>query len=65
MSNKTYDILKWLGTVVLPALMAFYEVIGKTLNIPHTHEVIVIWGAFIVCYNTIINKKSISYHKNK
>ena len=28
MSNKTYDILKWIGTVVLPAITTLWLTIG-------------------------------------
>ena len=64
-SSKAYDILKWLGITVLPALLTLYGVIGATLNIPHTQEVITVGTAAITCYNTIIGVQSINYHKNK
>lgn len=65
MKNKTYDILKWIGITVLPALLTLYGVIGATLNIPHTQEVMTIGAAVITCYNTIIGVQSNNYHKNK
>lgn len=64
MKNRTYDILKWLGITVFPALLTFYGVIGATLNIPHTQEATTIGIAFIACYNTIIGVKSANYHKS-
>jgi hypothetical protein len=64
-SSKTYDVLKWLGITVLPALLTLYGVIGATLNIPYTQEAITIGTAVITCYNTIIGVQSINYHKNK
>ena len=63
MENKTYDILKWLGITVFPALLTFYGVIGATLNLPYTQEVLTIGTAFVTCYNTIIGVKSVNYHK--
>jgi hypothetical protein len=65
MKNKTYDILKWIGSTVLPALLTLYGVIGATLNIPHTQDVLTIGAAVVACYNTIINNESRKYHKNK
>lgn len=63
MSNKVYDILKWVGITVLPALLTLYGVIGTTCNIPHTQEVITIGTAVITCYNTIIGVKAVNYNK--
>ncbi len=63
MSNKLYDILKWADLVVLPALLTFYGVVGATLNIPHTQEVITIGTAFITMLGTILGISSVNYSK--
>lgn len=44
-SNKTYDILKWVSMVFLPAFTTFYGVIGATCGIPYTQEVLTIMVA--------------------
>lgn len=64
MSNKTYDILKWVALTLLPALTTLYGVIGATLGIPHTQEVITIAIAVDTCLGTCLGISSVNYHKN-
>lgn len=64
MSNKVYDILKWIVTVVLPALLTLFGVIGATLNWEFTDKVITIGTAVITCLGTMIGVSSIQYNKN-
>lgn len=63
MSNKTYDVLKAISQIILPALITLYGVIGATLNIPYTKEVLTIATAVDTCFNTILAKLSKDYHK--
>lgn len=66
MSNKVYDVLKWIVTVVLPALLTLFGVIGATLDLKYTDTVITIGTAVITCLGTIIGVSSINYNaKNK
>ena len=66
MSNKAYDVLKWIVTVVLPALLTLFGVIGATLDLNYTDTVITIGTAVITCLGTIIGVSSINYNaKNK
>lgn len=62
MSNKTYDILKFIAQVILPALTTFYGVLGATLNIPYTQEVITIAVAFDTMLGTILGISSKRYY---
>jgi hypothetical protein len=62
MSNKTYDILKSIAQVILPALTTFYGVLGATLNIPYTQEVITIAVAFDTMLGTILGISSKKYY---
>lgn len=63
-SNKLYDILKWIGITVMPALLTLYGVIGTTCNLEYTEQVITIGTAVIACYNTILGVQSMSYNKS-
>lgn len=62
MSNRLYDILKFIAQVVLPALTTFYGVLGATLNIPYTQEVITIAVAFDTMLGTILGISSKRYY---
>lgn len=61
--NKTYDILKWLVMIVLPAMITFYGVLGATLKIPYTQEVLTIASAFVTMLGTIIGVSTVKYNK--
>lgn len=59
--QKLYEIIRWVVAVVLPALITLYGVIGVTLNIPYTEQVLTIAGAVEVCLGTIFNVSKLSY----
>ena len=64
LDSKLYDILKFIAQVVLPALTTFYGVLGATLNIPYTQEVITIAVAFDTMLGTILGISSRNYYKS-
>lgn len=63
MSNKVYDILKWIALVALPALTTFYGVVGATCNVPHTQEVLTIAVAFDAMLGTLLGISTNKYNK--
>lgn len=63
-SNQTYDILKWIALVALPALLTFYGVVGTTCNIPYTETVLTIGSAFDVMLGTMLGISTNTYKKN-
>ena len=66
MTNKTYDILKWVATVVLPALATLTLTIGQIWNLSAWTVPI---GATIAAVATflgaILGISSIAYSKSK
>lgn len=38
--NKTYDILKTISLIILPALATFYGSLGKIWNFPMTEQIV-------------------------
>ena len=40
MTNKTYDILKYVALLIMPALATFVNAVGIVWGIPHTNEVV-------------------------
>lgn len=40
MSNKTYDVLKWIAQVVLPALAALYFGLAGIWGLPYSEEIV-------------------------
>lgn len=45
MNNKTYDILKWIVLIVMPAFAVFAGVVGHELGLVHTDTFVTIWNA--------------------
>jgi len=64
LSNKVYDVLKWVDLVFIPALIVFYGVLGNTLNIPYTEIVLTIMGAFDVFLGSLLGISSNRYEKD-
>ena len=65
LSNKTYDLLKWVALVALPALTTFYGVVGATCSIPHTQEVLTIAVAFETLLGTLLGISTNTYNSRK
>lgn len=60
-SNKVYDVLKWICTVFLPALITLYGVIANACDITHTETVLTIAVAFNTFLGTILGISNINY----
>lgn len=65
LSNSTYDILKWLVLVVVPALTTFYTVCDKTFGWGYAEIVATISAGFCACVGAIIGVSTAQYNKNK
>lgn len=65
LSNSTYDLLKWIAQIFLPAFTTFYGVIGAVCNIPHTQEAITIMIAFDTFLGALLGISSDQYNKDK
>ena len=63
MSNKTYDILKYIDTVALPALLTFYGIVGATLHIPYVQETLTIGTAFVAFLGALLGISNANYKK--
>ncbi len=40
MTNKTYDVLKYIALVVLPAVATLYFALAKLWNLPYPEEIV-------------------------
>lgn len=64
-SNKTYDVLKWIAIVFLPAFTTFLGVVLKCFNCPYTDIVITILVAFDTFLGSILQISTHNYNKGK
>ncbi len=63
LTNKAYDIMKWVVQLFIPALITLYGVIGSTCHIPYTEQVLTIAGAVDVFLGTILKISTNNYYK--
>lgn len=63
LSNKAYDVMKWVVQLLIPALITLYGVIGTTCDIPYTEQVLTIAGAVDVFLGTILKISTNIYNK--
>lgn len=63
MSNKTYNILKWGITVVLPAIGTFYATLGDIWGLPYVEQVPATILAVVTLGSAILGVSSIQYAK--
>lgn len=63
MSNKTYDIIKIIALIVLPALTTFVGATLEALNVSCSGVVVTIMTALDVMLGSIIEKLSSMYKK--
>lgn len=65
MSNKTYDVLKRIVQIALPAILTCFGVIGTTLGLSYTEDAITIGTAITTCLGTCLEISSHNYYKKE
>ena len=53
-NNRTYDILKYVALIALPAIQVFWLTIGKIWNIDYTVEIGATIGAVALLLGTLL-----------
>ena len=64
-SNQTYDILKKIAQIILPATITFYAALGSIWGWPVVEQVVASLGAFNVFLGVILGISSKSYEKSQ
>lgn len=62
MSNKLYDILKWVALVALDAVGLFYQTLSAIWNLPCGDEILATCVAVSVCLGTLLQISSAKYN---
>ncbi len=65
MSNKVYDILKWIAQLVLPALATLYLTISELWGLPYGQAISGTIMAIDTFLGAILKISSMKYYKNK
>lgn len=63
MSNKVYDILKWIALIVLPAIATLYGVLASTWGLPYGEQVGCTVSAVSVFLGTVLQISNAQYKK--
>ena len=63
LNNKTYDILKWIAQILLPALGTLYFALSKIWGLPFATEVVGTIAAVDTFLGAILGISSINYNK--
>ena len=63
MSNKAYDVLKWIALVALDAAGVFYKTISTIWGLPLGDEVLATCAAVSLLLGTLIGVSSAQYNK--
>ena len=63
MSNKTYDILKWIALVALDAVGLFYSTIATIWGLPYGDQVLETCVALSLFLGTLVGVSSAQYKK--
>lgn len=63
MTNKTYDILKWIAQILLPALAALYAALASIWGFPFGEEVVGTISAVDVFLGALLQVSTSNYNK--
>ena len=61
MQNKTFEILKWVAVIVVPALATFVGVVGKAVNWEFTDITVIIITATGTFLGTVLGVSNRTY----
>ena len=64
-SNKVYDILKWIAQYLLPALGTLYFALSTIWGFPYGEEVVGTITAIDAFLGAILGLSSATYYKNE
>lgn len=63
MTNKVYDILKWIAQILLPALGTLYFALSKIWGLPLATEVVGTIAAVDTFLGALLGLSSMKYNK--
>lgn len=65
MTNKIYDILKWISVIVVPALVLLINTLGETWGWQYTKEISITISAIGVFIGAVIQISSAKYNRGQ
>lgn len=65
LKNETYDILKWIAQIFLPALTIFVGAVGVAVGFKQTDLIVIIMTAFDTFLGTILGVSTKNYNSER
>ena len=65
LTNKTYDILKWIAQILLPALATLYFAIASVWGLPYSEQVVGTISAVDVFLGALLGISTAAYNNKK
>ena len=65
MSNKVYDVLKWIAMYLLPALGTLYFALSGIWGLPYGEQIVGTVTAIDTCLGVILGISSAKYNKSE
>ena len=62
-TNKSYDVIKWIVVIVIPAVITLYSTLGGIWDFPLAQEITASLAAIDVFLGVIMKISSVSYNK--
>lgn len=63
MSNKTYDVLKYVVQLLLPALATLYAALAAVWGLPYTEQVVQSVTALVTFLSAVLGISNAAYYK--
>ena len=63
MPNTLYDVLTWIGQIVIPALGVLYATLAETWGLPYGDQILKTTAAITVFANAILKYARAKYKK--
>lgn len=65
MSNKVYDVLKWIALILLPALGTLYFALAKIWGFPYAAEIVGTISAVDAFLGALLGISTANYNKEQ
>jgi imidazoleglycerol phosphate synthase glutamine amidotransferase subunit HisH len=65
MSNKVYDVLKWIAQILLPALGTLYFALAGIWNFPHAEAIVGTVTALDTFLGVLLGISAMNYNKKE
>lgn len=65
LSNKVYDVLKWIAQILLPAIGTLYFALASIWNFPYAEEIVGTITAIDTFLGVLLGISSIKYKKEE